>query len=172
MFLIILLLCCLHMARISPMFVFAFCCRFLFCFVLCFDYCFLWLFLFRFLLSLRDFILFILFFLFELFFLISSFWRSAMSETPIDRTLFVLPTIPTNRETPVIHITLHMKKKNSGIILRFSFSGTDRYACCFVFVCHGSHPVSHSSNFGRFVTCNANIIMASNTLTKKERRCI
>ena len=46
--------------------------------------------------------------------------------------------------------------------LRFPFSETARCGCYGMFVCRGSHPVSHCSNFGWVVTCNATIIMARN----------
>ena len=47
------------------------------------------------------------------------------------------------------------------ISFHFTFSGTERYACCGEFVCHGSH-VSHSSNVGQDVICNATRIVARN----------
>ena len=50
------------------------------------------------------------------------------------------------------------KNKFYIFIYSFPFSGTDRYACCGEFICHGSH-VGYSSNFGRDVVCNVNEIM-------------
>ena len=36
-----------------------------------------------------------------------------------------------------------------------------------MFVCRGAHPVSHSSNFGRAVTCSSTMIMPNNICNKK-----
>ena len=47
------------------------------------------------------------------------------------------------------------------------------YACNGVFVCRYSHTVSHSSNIGRVVTCNATRIMVRSEYNKKDvRTCI
>ena len=56
------------------------------------------------------------------------------------------------------------REKCINNILRFKFSGTDRRGCCGVFVCHGSHPVSH---FDLRTICKATMIMARNTFHKK-----
>ena len=52
---------------------------------------------------------------------------------------------------------------DENIFPRFTFSGTDREACCGVFVYHGSQTVSQSSNIGRVLICNATRITKKKT---------
>ena len=68
----------------------------------------------------------------------------------------------------MLHTIVHTTKNNIYFIMHFTFTETDNRGCCGVFVCRGSHPVSHISNFGRVVTCNATVIMPNNICNEKD----